>query len=112
MQAHTGALTANWPHLHTKETLTTFLPAYLSMMEVIEKVSFMLECLEATCFYSGRNIKTRSLRKISRTGTKCHNGFTKCPSWKGIREELKRCFSDQTSLGHAAAQLRKYDSRA
>ena len=26
-------------------------------------------------------------------------------SWKAIREELKRCFSDQTSLGHAAAQL-------
>ena len=26
-------------------------------------------------------------------------------SWKAIREELKRCFSDQTSLGHTAAQL-------
>ena len=26
-------------------------------------------------------------------------------SWKAIRGELKRCFSDQTSLGHAAAQL-------
>ena len=26
-------------------------------------------------------------------------------SWRSIREELKRCFSDQTSLGHAAAQL-------
>ena len=26
-------------------------------------------------------------------------------SWKAIREELKRCSSDQTSLGHAAAQL-------
>ena len=26
-------------------------------------------------------------------------------SWKAIREELKRCFSDQTSLGHVAAQL-------
>ena len=25
--------------------------------------------------------------------------------WRAIREELKRCFSDQTSLGHAAAQL-------
>ena len=29
----------------------------------------------------------------------------KAHSWKAIREELKRCFSDQTSLGHAAAQL-------
>ena len=26
-------------------------------------------------------------------------------SWRAIREELKRCFSDQTFLGHAAAQL-------
>ena len=26
-------------------------------------------------------------------------------SWRPIREELKRCFSDQTSLGLAAAQL-------
>ena len=26
-------------------------------------------------------------------------------SWRPIREELKRCFSDQTSLGHAATQL-------
>ena len=26
-------------------------------------------------------------------------------SWKAIREELKRCFSDQTSLGHVATQL-------
>ena len=26
-------------------------------------------------------------------------------SWKAIREELKSCFSDQTSLGHVAAQL-------
>ena len=26
-------------------------------------------------------------------------------SWKAIREELKRCFSDQTSLGHSAAKL-------
>ena len=28
-------------------------------------------------------------------------------SWRPIREELKRCFYDQTSLGHAAAQLEK-----
>ena len=26
-------------------------------------------------------------------------------SWRPIIEELKRCFSDQTSLGQAAAQL-------
>ena len=26
-------------------------------------------------------------------------------SWRPIREELKRCFSNQTSLGHVAVQL-------
>ena len=26
-------------------------------------------------------------------------------SWRPIREGLKRCFSGQTSLGHAAAEL-------
>ena len=32
----------------------------------------------------------------------CH---TNARSWRPIREELKRCFSDQTSLEHMAAQL-------
>ena len=29
---------------------------------------------------------------------------------KAIREELKRCFSDQTSFRHAAAQLENMDT--
>ena len=64
-----------------------------------------LECLEAACFYSGRNIKTEAL---GRSAGPVHNVIMALPnarSWKAIREELKRCFSDQTSLGHAAAQL-------
>ena len=31
--------------------------------------------------------------------------------WRPIREELKRCFSDQTSLGHAAAQLENMNQK-
>ena len=64
-----------------------------------------LECLEAACFYSGRNIKTEAL---GISGGPVQNVIMALPnarSWKAIREELKRCFSDQTSLGHAAAQL-------
>ena len=64
-----------------------------------------LECLEAACFYSRRNIKTEAL---GRTAGPVQNVIMALPnacSWKAIREELKRCFSDQTSLGHAAAQL-------
>ena len=64
-----------------------------------------LECLEAACFYSGRNIKTEAL---GRSAGPVQNVIMTLPnacSLKAIREELKRCFSDQTSLGHAAAQL-------
>ena len=64
-----------------------------------------LECLEAACFYSGRNIKTEAL---GRSAGRVQNVIMALPnarSWKAIREELQRCFSDQTSLGHAAAQL-------
>ena len=32
-------------------------------------------------------------------------------SWKAIREELKRCFSDQTYLGHAATQLENMNQK-
>ena len=64
-----------------------------------------LEHLEAACFYSGRNIKTEAL---GRSGGPVQNvimAFSNARSWRPIREELKRCFSDQTSLGHVAAQL-------
>ena len=64
-----------------------------------------LERLEAACFYSGRNIKTEAL---GRSAGPVQNVIMTLPNacyWKAIREELKRCFSDQTSLGHAAAQL-------
>ena len=57
-----------------------------------------LECLEAACFYSGRNIKTGPIQNVIMA-------LPNARSWRPIREELKRCFSDQTSLGHAAAQL-------
>ena len=64
-----------------------------------------LECLEAACFYSGRNMKTEAL---GRSAGPVQNVIMVLPharSWRAIREELKRCFSDQTSLGHVAAQL-------
>ena len=64
-----------------------------------------LECLEAACFYSGRNVKTEA---VGRSAGPVQNVIMALPharSWRAIREELKRCFSDQTSLGHAASQL-------
>ena len=76
------------------------------MMEVIGRVFFpWLECLEAACFYSGRNIKTEALGRSAGPVQNVIMALPNARSWRPIREELKRCFSDQTSLGHAAAQL-------
>ena len=65
-----------------------------------------LECLEATCFNSGRNIKTEALGWSAGPVPNVIMAPPNARSWRAIREELKRCFSDQTSLGHAAAQLK------
>ena len=64
-----------------------------------------LERLEAACFYSGRNIKTEALGRSAGPVQNIIMALLNACSWKVIREELKRCFSDQTSLGHAATQL-------
>ena len=64
-----------------------------------------LECLEMACFYSGRNIKTEALGRSAGPVQNMIMALPNARSWRPIREELKRCFSDQTSLGHAAIQL-------
>ena len=64
-----------------------------------------LECLEAACFYSGRNVKTEALGRSAGPVQNVIMALPHARSWRAIREELKRCFSDQTSLGHVAAQL-------
>ena len=56
-------------------------------------------------FYSGRNIKTEALGRSAGPVQNVIMALPNACSWKAIREELKRCFSDQTSLGHAATQL-------
>ena len=65
----------------------------------------MPECLEVACFYSGRNIKTEALGRSTGPVQNMIMALPNARSWRPIREELKRCFSDQTSLRHAAAQL-------
>ena len=63
------------------------------------------EHLEAACFYSGKNIKTEALGRSTEPIQNVIMALPNTRSWRPIREELKRCFSDQISLGHAAAQL-------
>ena len=105
MQVHTGALlqlaksTYQWNFDH----IFASIPIY----DGSDREGFFpwLERLEVACFYSGRNIKTEALGILAGPVQNVIMALPNAHSWKAIREELKRCFSDQTSLGHAATQL-------
>ena len=105
MQVHTGALqqlatsTYQWNFDH----IFASIPIYDG--SDCKGFFLWLEQLEATCFYSGRNIKTEALGRLAGPVQNVIMALPNAHSWKAIREELKRCFCDQTSLGHAAAQL-------
>ena len=105
MQAHTGVL----QQLATSTCQRNFDHIFASMPiydgSYQEGLFPWLECLEAACFYSGRNIKTEALGRSAGPVQNIIMALPSAHSWKAMREELKRCFSDQTSLGHAAAQL-------
>ena len=105
MQAHTGSL----QQLATSTYQCNFdhIFASIPIYDGSDREGFFpwLECLEAACFYSGRNIKTEALGRSAGPVQHVIMALPNARSWKTIREELKRCFSDQTSLGHVAAQL-------
>ena len=76
------------------------------MMEAIEKNFFLwLDRLEAACYYCGRDIKTEALGRSAGPVQNVIMALPHAKSWSAIREELKRCFSDQILLGYTAAQL-------
>ena len=104
MQAHTGAL-----QLTTSTYQCNFdhIFASIPIYDGSDREGFFpwLECLETSCFYSGRNIKTEALGRSAGPVQNVIMALLNARSWKAIREELKRCFSNQTSLGHATAQL-------
>ena len=105
MQAHTGALQqlatstyqCNFYHIFAN------IPIYDGSNS--EGFFLWLEHLEAAFFYSRRNIKTEALGRSAWPFQNVIMALPNAGSWKAIREELKRRFSDQTSLGDAAAQL-------
>ena len=105
MQAHTGAL----QQLATSTYQCNFdhIFASIPIYNGSDREGFLpwLEQLEVACFYSGRNIKTEASGRSARPVQNVIMALPNAHSWKAIREELKRCFSDQTSLGHAATQL-------
>ena len=105
MQAHTGALQqlATSTYQRNFDHIFASIPIY----DRSDREGFFpwLEHLEAACFYSVRNI---NMEALGRSAGPIQNVIMALPntrSWKPIREELKRCFSAQTSLGHVAAQL-------
>ena len=105
MQAHTGALQqlATSTYQRNFDHIFASIPIY----DGSDREGFFpwLDCLEAACFCSGKNIKTEAL---GRSAGPVQNVIMALPNarfWRPIREELKRCFSYQTSLRHAAAKL-------
>ena len=105
MQAHTGALQqlATSTYQRNFDHIFASIPIYNGSNR--EDFFPWLEHLEAACFYSGRNIKTEALGRSAGPVQNVIMALPNAHSWKAIREELKRCFSVQTSLGHTAAQL-------
>ena len=105
MQVHTGALQqlATSTYQRNFDHIFASIPIYDGSNQ--EGFFPWLEHLEAACFYSGRNIKTEALGRSAGPVQNVIIALPNAHSWKAIREELKRCFSDQTSLGHAAAHL-------
>ena len=57
--------------------------------------------------YSGRNIKTEALGRSAGPVQNIIMALPNAHSWKAIRE-LKRCFPDQTLLGHP---IGKHDTK-
>ena len=98
MQAHTGALQQLGTSTYQRNFDYIF--ASIPMYDGSDREGFFLwlEHLEAACFYSGRNIKIEALGRSTGPVQNVIMALPNARSWRAIREELKRCFSDQTSL--------------
>ena len=105
MQAHTGALQQLATSTYQRNSDHIFAGIPIHDRSGREGFFPCLEHLEAACFYSRRNIKTEALGRSAGPVQNVIMVLPNARSWRPIRQELKRCFSDQTSLGHVAAQL-------
>ena len=105
MQAHAGVLQqlANSTHQWNFDHIFASIPIYDGSNR--EEFFPWLDRLEAACYYCGRDIKTEALGRSAGPVQNVIMALPHTKSWSAIREELKRCFSDQISLGHTAAQL-------
>ena len=89
MQAHTGALQqlATSTYQRNFDHIFSSIPIY----DGSDREGFFpwLEQLEATCFYSGRNIKTEVLGRSAGPVQNVIMALPDAHSWKAIREELE-----------------------
>ena len=95
MHAHTGAL----QQLATSKYQCNFNHIFANILiydgSYREGFFPWLDHLEAACFYSRRNIKTEALGRSAWPVQNVIMALPNARSWKAIREELKRCFSDK-----------------
>ena len=110
MQANTGALQQLAISTYQRNFIRIFASIPIYDRSQWEGFSPWLEHLEAAYFYSVRNIKMEALGRSTGPIQNVIMALPNAISWRPIKEELKRCFSDQISLGHVAASIGKHDS--
>ena len=105
MQAHAGALheLANSTQQRNYDHIFASIPVYDGSSR--EDFFLWLDRLETACYHCGRDIKTEALGRSAGPVQNVIMALPQNKPWSAIREELKRCFSDQISLGHTASQL-------
>ena len=92
MQAHTGALQQLATSTYQRNFDHIF--ASIPVNDGSNREDFFpwLECLEAACFYSGRNIKTEALGRSAGPVQKCYHGITKCLLLESHQGRVKEMF--------------------
>ena len=92
LQAHTGVLhqLVTSTYQRNFDNIFASIPIYYGS----DRRGFFpwLKCLEAACFYSGRNIKTEAFGRSAGPVQIVIMALPNVRSWRPIREELKRCF--------------------
>ena len=111
MQAHTGALhdLANSTQQRNYDHIFASIPVYDGSNR--EDFFPWLDRLEAACYHCGWDIKMEALGRSAGPVQNVIMALPQNKPWSAIREELKRCFSDQISLGHTASQLENLTQR-
>ena len=90
MQAHTGALQQLATSTYQRNFDHIFASIHIYDRSDREGFFPWLACLEAACFYSGRNIKTKALGKSTGPVQNVIMALPNARSWRPIREKLKK----------------------